>query len=288
MRRLGIAGEVIVVRQRLDRRQRSSCRASRRPRRSSAAQGLRQRPSQGIRRGAAARFIVMGDCDDSYDFTDLGRFVDRLRGGADVVMGNRLNGEIKPGAHAVAAPLDRQPRADLVSQPAVPHRRRRRALRHAGSAEAVDSSNLHMPGMELASEMVIKNALAGHRIEEVPITLWPDGRDRPPHLRSFRDGWRHLRFMLMCSPTFLFLLPGLATDAARVAGHSHCHPGRLRRLHRLLRPRLPVHRLAGGAWRRPPARVRLPGQAVRPASQPRSSAIRAPRSWPASSRSIAA
>jgi uncharacterized membrane protein len=63
--------------------------------------------------------------------------------------------------------------------------------------------------MELASELVIKSALAGHRVEEIPITLWPDGRNRPPHLRSFRDGWRHLRFMLMCSPVFLFVLPGL-------------------------------------------------------------------------------
>jgi hypothetical protein len=75
--------------------------------------------------------------------------------------------------------------------------------------EALNRLRLQMTGMELASELVIKGALAGHRTEELPITLWPDGRDRPPHLRSFRDGWRHLRFMLMCSPTFLFLLPGL-------------------------------------------------------------------------------
>jgi hypothetical protein len=68
---------------------------------------------------------------------------------------------------------------------------------------------LQMPGMEMASEMVIKSSMAGLRIEEIPIVLWPDGRDRQPHLRSFRDGWRHLRFMLMCSPVFLFVLPGL-------------------------------------------------------------------------------
>jgi hypothetical protein len=74
-----------------------------------------------------------------------------------------------------------------------------------------------MPGMELASEMVIKSSLAGLRIEEIPITLWPDGRNRPPHLRSFRDGWRHLRFMLMCSPMFLFVLPGLVMTLAGLA-----------------------------------------------------------------------
>jgi hypothetical protein len=77
--------------------------------------------------------------------------------------------------------------------------------------------NLQMPGMEMASEMVIKSALAKLRIEEIPITLWPDGRDRRPHLRSFRDGWRHLRFMLMCSPTYLFLLPGLLMTLCGVA-----------------------------------------------------------------------
>ena len=77
------------------------------------------------------------------------------------------------------------------------------------SKAAYQKMNLRMPGMELASEMVIKSSLAGLRIDEIPITLWPDGRDRRPHLRSFRDGWRHLRFMLMCSPVFLFVLPGL-------------------------------------------------------------------------------
>jgi hypothetical protein len=75
--------------------------------------------------------------------------------------------------------------------------------------DAVLALNLQMPGMELASEMVIKSAVAKQRVKEIPITLYPDGRDRPPHLRSFRDGWRHLRFMLLCCPTFLFFVPGL-------------------------------------------------------------------------------
>src|SRR5581483_996616 len=93
--------------------------------------------------------------------------------------------------------------------------------------DAIERMHLTMPGMELASEMVIKGRLAGLKVEEIPITLWPDGRDRRPHLRSFRDGWRHLRFMLMCSPTFLFLLPGLllvvlglgAAPVAMLAGY---------------------------------------------------------------------
>ena len=93
--------------------------------------------------------------------------------------------------------------------------------------EAYGRMHLQMPGMELASEMVIKSSLAGLRVEEIPITLWPDGRNRRPHLRSFRDGWRHLRFMLMCSPMFLFVLPGLlltlaglvAIPAAAMAGY---------------------------------------------------------------------
>lgn len=160
---------------------------------------------------ARGRFIVMGDCDDSYDFTELRPFVERLRGGADLVMGNRFAGEIKPGAMPW---LHR-----WVGNPVLT--RFLNLLFHTGVGDAhcglrafrkdaVQRMNLHMPGMELASEIVIKSARARQRIEEVPITLRPDGRDRPPHLRSFRDGWRHLRFMLLCCPTLLFLLPGLA------------------------------------------------------------------------------
>ena len=159
---------------------------------------------------ARGRFLIMGDCDDSYDFTDLKPFVDRLRGGADLVMGNRFAGGIKPGAMPwhhrwIGNPILTR-FLNLLFRTGV-------GDTHCGMRgfrkDAVLRMNLQMPGMELASEMVIKSARAGQRIEEVPITLWPDGRDRPPHLRSFRDGWRHLRFMLMCCPTFLFLLPGL-------------------------------------------------------------------------------
>ena len=159
---------------------------------------------------AAGRFIIIGDCDDSYDFTDLERFVVRLRNGAELVMGNRLRGEIKPGAMPwhhrwIGNPLLSR-FLNILYRTGV-------GDSHCGmrgfTKDAYKRMNLQMPGMELASEMVIKSSRAGLRIEEIPITLWPDGRDRPPHLRSFRDGWRHLRFMLMCSPMFLFVLPGL-------------------------------------------------------------------------------
>lgn len=166
-----------------------------------------------LRRGfeaARGQFIIMGDCDESYDFTDLQRFVKRLRQGADLVMGNRLAGEIKPGAMPW---LHRRIGNPLLSGFLNLLYRTGVGDCHCGmrgfTKQAVKKMNLRMPGMELASEMVVKSSLAKLRIEEIPITLWPDGRDRPPHLRSFRDGWRHLRFMLMCSPLFLFLLPGL-------------------------------------------------------------------------------
>jgi glycosyltransferase involved in cell wall biosynthesis len=166
-----------------------------------------------LRRGfeeARGRYIIMGDCDESYDFSDLQRFVDRLRDGADLVMGNRFAGEIKPGAmpwlhRRVGNPILSGFLNLLFQTPIGDAHCGMRGL----SKDAYHRMNLMMPGMELASEMVIKSALAKLRIEEVPITLWPDGRDRRPHLRSFRDGWRHLRLMLMCSPTFLFLIPGL-------------------------------------------------------------------------------
>lgn len=184
-----------------------------------------------LRRGfaeAKGRFIIMADCDDSYDLTDLRRFVERLSGGADLVMGNRLDGEIKPGAmpwlHKHVGNPCLSWFLNLLFKTGV-------GDSHCGMRgfrkDAVAKMNLQMPGMELASEMVIKSSLAKLKIEDIPVTLWPDGRDRRPHLRSFRDGWRHLRFMLMCSPSFLFMLPGLvllllglsAIPAAVAAGY---------------------------------------------------------------------
>lgn len=158
---------------------------------------------------ARAPFIIMADADDSYDLTDLARFVDGLRAGADLVMGNRLRGTIEPGAmpwlhrwigNPVLSGLLR-----LLFRPGV-------SDAHCGmrafTKDAYRRMQLQTTGMEFASEMVIKAALAKMRITEIPITLHPDGRSRPPHLRSFRDGWRHLRFMMLFSPTYLFLIPG--------------------------------------------------------------------------------
>jgi glycosyltransferase involved in cell wall biosynthesis len=208
LRELGIAGEVVVS-------DNGSTDGSIELARSAGARVVHQ-PLKGygnaLRKGfaeARGRFIIMGDCDDSYDFTDMKRFVDRLRGGADLVMGNRFAGEIKPGAMPWLHQRIGNPGLSLFLN----------LLFHTGARDvycgmrgfrkdAVERMNLHMPGMELAPVMVIKSKLARLSIEEVPIVLWPDGRGRKPHLRSFRDGWRGLRFMLMCSPTFLFMLPG--------------------------------------------------------------------------------
>lgn len=166
-----------------------------------------------LRGGIAAargRFILMGDADASYNFGHLPRFVERLRAGADLVMGNRFQGGIEPGAmpwknRHIGNPVlsfigrlfFRTPIGDFHC-----------GLR-AFSAEAYRRMDLRTTGMELASEMVIKSVLFGLRVEEVPTVLRKDGRDRPPHLRPWRDGWRHLRFMLLFSPRWLFLYPGI-------------------------------------------------------------------------------
>ena len=156
------------------------------------------------------RYVIMGDADDSYDFSALMPFIEKLREGNDLVMGNRFRGGIAPGAmpalhqylgNPVLSGLGRLffrcPVGDF----------------HCGlrgfSREAIWRMKLQTTGMEFASEMVVKATLLGLRIAEVPTTLSPDGRSRPPHLRSWRDGWRHLRFMLLFSPGWLFLYPGL-------------------------------------------------------------------------------
>jgi glycosyltransferase involved in cell wall biosynthesis len=166
---------------------------------------------------ARGRYIIMGDADDSYDFSHLDGFVARLREGYPLVMGNRFRGGIRQGAMPflhryvgnpvlsfVGRLLFRTPVGDF----------------HCGlrgfDREAVRSLQLRTTGMEFASELVVKASLAGWRIAEVPTTLSPDGRGRPPHLRTWRDGWRHLRFLLLFSPRWLFLYPGLALLAAGV------------------------------------------------------------------------
>src|SRR5580692_7130030 len=159
---------------------------------------------------ASGRYIVMGDADDSYDFSHVPQFVDQLRKGADIVMGNRFRGGIAPGAmpflhrylgnpvlSGIGKLLFKSPIGDF----------------HCGlrgfSKTAFSRMELRTTGMEFASEMVVKATLLGLALAEVPTSLSPDGRSRRPHLRTWRDGWRHLRFLLLYSPRWLFLYPGI-------------------------------------------------------------------------------
>ena len=159
---------------------------------------------------ARGRFVIMGDSDDSYDFSRLMPFLEKLREGYGLVMGNRFKGGIKPGAmpwknrwfgnpvmSAIGRFLFGSPIGDFWC-----------GLR-GFSREAFQKLDLRTSGMEYALEMVIKATLYGLKITEVPTTLSPDGRSRPPHLRPWRDGWRGLRFMLLFSPRWLFLYPGV-------------------------------------------------------------------------------
>jgi hypothetical protein len=152
----------------------------------------------------------MADADDSYDFSALMPFIEKLRDGCDLVMGNRFKGGIAPGA---MPPLHRYLGNPVLSGLGRLFFRCPAGDFHCGlrgfSREAFERMKLQTTGMEFASEMVVKATLLGLRITEVPTTLSPDGRSRPPHLRSWRDGWRHLRFMLLFSPRWLFLYPGL-------------------------------------------------------------------------------
>src|SRR5829696_5063127 len=161
-------------------------------------------------KAARGKYIIMGDADDSYDFTNLGPFLEKLRAGYHLVMGNRFKGGIAPNAMpplhkylgnpvltSIGRLLFRSPCGDF----------------HCGlrgfSKAAIQRLDLRTTGMEFASETVVKASLHGLRITEVPTTLSVDGRNRPTHLRSWRDGWRHLRFLLLYSPRYLFLLPGV-------------------------------------------------------------------------------
>lgn len=158
---------------------------------------------------ARGRFIIMGDADDSYDFAGLDAFVTRLRGGADLVMGNRFRGGIEAGA---MPPLHRYLGNPVLSFVGRLFFRIKTGDFHCGlrgfNADSIRKLDLQTTGMEFASEMVVRSALAGLRIEEVPTTLKPDGRSRPPHLRTWRDGWRHLKFLLVYNPRWMFFIPG--------------------------------------------------------------------------------
>jgi Glycosyl transferase family 2 len=158
---------------------------------------------------AHGQFIIMGDSDDSYDFTALMPFLDRLRDGAELVMGNRFRGGIAPGAMPT---LHRYVGNPLLSAIGRLFFRSPIGDFHCGlrgfRRDSMQRLTLQASGMELASEMIVKATLAGQRVEEVPTRLSRDGRTRPPHLRRWRDGWRHLRFLLLFSPRWLFLIPG--------------------------------------------------------------------------------
>ena len=215
--RTGISGEVLVA-------DNGSTDGSRRIAAESGAR-LVEAPRRGygaaLATGIAAargRYVIMGDADASYDFGRLDAFVEALRGGAKLVMGNRFKGGIAPGAmpwlnRYVGNPLltfigrlfFKSPIGDF----------------HCGlrgfDRDAIRALNLRTTGMEFASEMVVKATLAGLPVAEVPTTLSPDGRTRRPHLRPFRDGWRHLRFLLLFSPRWLFLYPGITLLTAGLA-----------------------------------------------------------------------
>jgi len=159
---------------------------------------------------ARGRYVIMGDADDSYDFSDLYPFVERLRAGDELVMGNRFRGGIRPGA----MPWHHR----YIGNPVLtgilnlffrsPIRDAHCGLR-GFRKDAYERLGLQAPGMEFASEMVVRACLNQQKISEVPIVLHPDGRDRPPHLRSFRDGWRHLRFLLLMCPRWLYFVPAV-------------------------------------------------------------------------------
>ena len=160
---------------------------------------------------AAGKFVIMGDSDDSYDFSSLMPFVEKLREGYDLVMGNRFRGGIAPGAMPPSHRYFGNPLLSAVgrtffrSKTCGDYYCGLRGFRKA----AIQKLNLQSPGMEFALEMLIKAGMNGLRITEVPTTLSPDGRDRAPHLRSYRDGWRSLRLYLLMSPRWFFAIPGV-------------------------------------------------------------------------------
>ncbi|HEY9502896.1 MAG TPA: glycosyltransferase family 2 protein [Pyrinomonadaceae bacterium] len=175
---------------------------------------------------ARGEYIIMGDADDSYNFANLRPFLTKLREGHDLVMGNRFAGGIEPGAMpplhrylgnpvltGIGRLLFHSPCGDFHC-----------GLRGFSKAAAL-KLDLRTTGMEFASEMVVKATLHNLKITEVPTTLSPDGRSRAPHLRSWRDGWRHLRFLLLYSPRWLFFYPGLMLMALGMAAGLWLLPG---------------------------------------------------------------
>jgi hypothetical protein len=176
---------------------------------------------------AHGQYVIMADADDSYDLTNLGPFIDKLREGNDVVMGNRFKGGIAPGAMPALHRYLGNPVLSWLGRTMF-------GLKHVGDFHCgirgfdrarIQALGLCMPGMEFASELVVRASLAGYAIVEVPTTLRPDGRSRPPHLRTWRDGWRHLRFLLVFAPRKTLVWPGALLGGLGLAGTLLLGPG---------------------------------------------------------------
>ena len=178
---------------------------------------------------ATADYVIMADADDSYALDDLGPFVEALDAGADLVMGNRFEGGIEPGAMPT---LHR-----VLGNPVLSFIGRRLFATDIGDfhcgmrgfrRQAILDLDLRTTGMEFASEMVVRASLDDLDVREVPTTLRPDGRTREPHLRTWRDGWRHLRFLLLFSPRWLLLWPGIVLFTIGIIGLAVLLPGPVR------------------------------------------------------------
>jgi hypothetical protein len=175
---------------------------------------------------ARGTYVLMADSDDSYDFTHIPRFIEQLRNGSDLVMGNRFLGGIRDGA---MPPLHRYFGNPVLTAIGRLFFRSPSRDFHCGirafRKESYERMDIRSTGMEFASEMVVKASLLRMKVSEVPTTLSPDGRSHPPHLRTWHDGWRHLRFLLMYSPRWLFLYPGIASIVIGLATCIWLMPG---------------------------------------------------------------
>ena len=169
---------------------------------------------------ARGRYVIMADADDSYDLSNLGPFIEKLREGHDVVMGNRFKGGIAPGAMPFLHRYLGNPVLSWLGRALF--RLKGVGDFHCGirgfNRDRIRELDLRMPGMEFASELVVRASLSGYDMTEVPTTLQPDGRSRPPHLRTWRDGWRHLRFLLVFAPRRTLVWPGFLLMLLGVAG----------------------------------------------------------------------